>query len=223
MVQGPLHGDTRISHCIGVEGKVVAPKIDVWASTPISCPLSYELPISRMKRGGVEFTMAMHILQASLVWSVPLLPECPCWLPHTPGPSALNLSPLIQQGCSRKCLKDSTKLPVPQPRGVPAVCQWAGGRHSTLCGASKASLLPGVCSSRVVMAHLACSACMALQRGVPLQGWWEKASFEEHISILSTGSSWGMKGHHQWPGIALLIIPSPTGPSLSSSPCRHWL
>ena len=42
-------------------------KIDAWVSTPISCPQSYELAISRMKTGGVEFIIASHILQASPV------------------------------------------------------------------------------------------------------------------------------------------------------------
>ena len=54
-VLGPLHGDARSSHSISVEDEVVTPKVNVWASTPISCPQSYELAISSMKRGVVEF------------------------------------------------------------------------------------------------------------------------------------------------------------------------
>ena len=69
--------------CWGWDGH---PKINVWASAPISHPQSYELAISRTKRGRVEFIMASYILQASPVWWVPLMPECQCWLPHTPGP-----------------------------------------------------------------------------------------------------------------------------------------
>ena len=67
MAQGPMHGDARCSHNISVEGKGVTPKIDAWTSTPISCPQSYEIAVSRMKRGGVGFIVASHILQASQV------------------------------------------------------------------------------------------------------------------------------------------------------------
>ena len=64
MVQGPLCGNARSSYSISVEGKMVTQKFDVWASAPFSCPQRYELAISRMKRGGVEFIVAIHILQA---------------------------------------------------------------------------------------------------------------------------------------------------------------
>ena len=55
MVLGPLCGGTRSSHSISVEDGVVTQKIDAQASTPISHPQSYELAISSMKRGWVEF------------------------------------------------------------------------------------------------------------------------------------------------------------------------
>ena len=67
MVQGPLCGDARSSHGISVEDKMVGQKIDALASTPVSCPQSYELAISRIKRGGIEFITTSPILQASLV------------------------------------------------------------------------------------------------------------------------------------------------------------
>ena len=67
MAQGPLHCNARSSHGISVEGKGVTPKINVQSSTPISCHQSFELAISRMKSGGVEFVIASHIPQASLV------------------------------------------------------------------------------------------------------------------------------------------------------------
>ena len=76
MAQGPLCGGARRSHGISVEGEMVTKKIDAWASAPISCPQCYELAISRMKRSGVEFIVASHILQASPVWSVPPPQEC---------------------------------------------------------------------------------------------------------------------------------------------------
>ena len=64
MAQDPIHWDARSSHGISVEGKGVAQKINAWTCTPISCPQSFELAISRMKRGGVEFIIARHIPQA---------------------------------------------------------------------------------------------------------------------------------------------------------------
>ena len=60
-------GAARSSHDISVEDKMVTPKINAWANAPISCPQSYELAISSMKRGGVEVIVAGHILQASPV------------------------------------------------------------------------------------------------------------------------------------------------------------
>ena len=82
------------------------------ASTPISHPQSYELAISRMKRGGVEVIIASHILQASPgVISTSAARILALMHTHAPGPSTLNSSPLIQHGCSRRCPKDSTELP----------------------------------------------------------------------------------------------------------------
>ena len=65
--QGPLHEDAMSSHGIHVEDKRVMPKVDVWSSTPVSCLQSFELEISKMKRGGVEFVIASCIPQASLM------------------------------------------------------------------------------------------------------------------------------------------------------------
>ena len=68
MVQGPIAcGDARSSHSISVKDKSVAQNINAWASAPIPALQSYELAISRTKRGGVEFIMAGCILLASLV------------------------------------------------------------------------------------------------------------------------------------------------------------
>ena len=90
--QGPLHGDA-ISHSFSVEGKTVIQKFDAWTGAPISCPQSYEHAISRMKRDGVEFIVASHILQASPVWSVPLPQECWYWCWHTLVPLHQTLHP----------------------------------------------------------------------------------------------------------------------------------
>ena len=64
-----------------------------------------------------------------------------------------------------------------QPRGVSTVCHWAGGRQSTLCGTFAASLLSGVFSSRVLAAHLTCSTCTTIQKGVSSAGAMRKSWF----------------------------------------------
>ena len=111
-----------------------------------------------------------------------------------------------------------------QPRGVSAVCHWAGSRQVTLCSASSISLLSRVCSSRVVVPHQAPSAHMTIQRGVLFAGAMRKSQFwwrtYEHpvcwffIRYEGTSSA-------TW--CSLHMVPPPTSPSLFSSPCRHQL
>ena len=198
--------------------------IHAWANAPISCHQSYELAISRTKRGEVEITIVSHILQVSPVLSVPLPQKCKCWCPHTPGPPSSNFSTLVQHRCSGGILRTAQSFLVTDPRVVSAICCWAGSRQSALCDTFSVPLLFEVYSSRTVLVHPSHSAHMTIQRGVPLQEWCEKVSFGGGlVSGLSTGSSWGMKGCHQWPSISLIIIPPPTGSSLSPSPCRHWI
>ena len=67
MVQVPLHGCTRNSHGISVKDESVTQKLMHRLALLFPAPQSYELAISRMKRGGVEFIMAGCILLASLV------------------------------------------------------------------------------------------------------------------------------------------------------------
>ena len=59
-------------------------KIDVWASAPVSHPQSYELAISRMKRGGVEFIYSRQypagftcVISASATGMLLLMPAQP--------------------------------------------------------------------------------------------------------------------------------------------------
>ena len=111
MAQCPLCGDARSSHSIVVEGETVAQKLMCGLALQFHAPQSYELAISRMKRGEIEFIIAGHILQASLVWSVPLPQEWWHWCLHTPGPSTSNSSPLFQCGHSGRHQEDSTELP----------------------------------------------------------------------------------------------------------------
>ena len=65
----------------------------------------------------------------------------------------------------------------PNLEDVPSVCCWASGRQSTLCGTFAVSLLPEVCSCRVVAVYPACSAHMTIQRGVPFTGAMRKCQF----------------------------------------------
>ena len=178
MVQGPI--------AWGMPGILTASVLKMsWSSQksmhglalPFSAPQSYELAISRMKRGGVEFIVAGCILLASPVWSVPLASEHQHWLPHTPSPSTLNFSPLIQQGHFENIWRIAQSFLFTQPRGVSTVCHWAGGRQFTLHGTSSVSLLSRVCSSRAVRVHWAHIACMTIQRGVPSTGVMRKSQF----------------------------------------------
>ena len=50
----PNKGNARSFHSICVQDGMVIPKINAWASAPVSYPPCFELATSRMKRGGVE-------------------------------------------------------------------------------------------------------------------------------------------------------------------------
>ena len=67
MAWGPLVGECQVFHGICIQDGIITPKIDAWASTPISHPLCCELAVSRMKRGGIEEVMVSHVFQGSLV------------------------------------------------------------------------------------------------------------------------------------------------------------
>ena len=66
-VQVPLHRDARSSLGISVEDEAVTQKLMHGLALQFHTPHSYKLAISRTKRAGVEFIVAGHILQASLV------------------------------------------------------------------------------------------------------------------------------------------------------------
>ena len=61
LVGVPSMGDSRNSHSISVQDKIVTPKINVQDSAPISHPQGYELAISRLKTGWAEVIVASHI------------------------------------------------------------------------------------------------------------------------------------------------------------------
>ena len=81
------------------------------------------------------------------------------------------------------------------PRGVSTVWCWASNGQFTLCGASSVSLPFRVCSSGVVLVHLAHIVCTIAETGVLSVIVMRKFNFGGGLmSILSTGSSQGRKG-----------------------------
>ena len=169
MVWSPLQGDIRSSHGISAEDEMVTLNIDSQASTPISHPQSYDLAISSMRWGwgyhgwyypssftSVIITTASRTLM--LTSARTLIPLNWTFHPWSSKDALLNLQ------------RNAQSFLFTQPRGVSIVCCWRAGRQFTLCCASSISLPSRVCSSRVVVVHLAHSACTPTQRGYPL---WE--------------------------------------------------
>ena len=87
MVLVPSHGDARSSCGISIGDEAVNPKINTWVSTPISHPQSYELAISSMQRGRVEFyhgqpfpTSIASVINTSATRAPMLTPSHPWFL-----------------------------------------------------------------------------------------------------------------------------------------------
>ena len=110
------------------------------------------------------------------------------------------------------------------PSGVLPVWHWASNGQFTLCGTTSVSLSSRVCSSRMVVVHLAHLALRTIQIGVPSLGVMRKMVLvgESGVYCLLV-SSHGRKGHLWQPGTPLHMIPPPTSPSLSSISYRHQL
>ena len=142
-------------------------------------PTCFKLTDSRMKRGGMEEIMVNCFFLTSLVWSVPPHPECWCKHLHIPFPLHWIFHPWSSKEASENILKNAWSFLLTHPRGVLPVWCWAGGRHFALCGAFSFSLALWVGSSRMVVAHLVCSAHTLVHKGVPIMGvmrrswfWW---------------------------------------------------
>ena len=88
-------GDTRNSYSISIKDESVAQKSMHRLALPFHIPQSYELAISRAKKGWVESIIAGCILLASPWWSVPPPSEPWYWLPHTPSLSTSHFYPFI--------------------------------------------------------------------------------------------------------------------------------
>ena len=72
------------------------------------------------------------------------------------------------------------------PRGVSPVWCWGNNRQFAVCGTSSVSLSSGVCSSRMVVVHLAHLAHMIIQRGVPSVEVMRKSQFQWRTSFSSS-------------------------------------
>ena len=142
---------------ICVQDGMIIPKINLQASASISCP-HFKLAVSRMKRGGIEEIMISHIFLISSVWSVPLPPEWWHWCLHISFPLHHTFHTWSSKEALENILRNVWSFLLTHPRGVSPVWHWAGGRHLALCGAFSFSLAFWISSSRMVVAHLVCSA-----------------------------------------------------------------
>ena len=153
------------------------PKINAQASMPISHPLCFEHVISRPKWDGVEEIMVSCILQTSSVWSIPLPPEHQCWCLHIPFPLHQMFYLWSSKDTHENILRNAQSFLLTHPRGVSPVWHWASGRQFTLCDASSFLLTSWVGSSRMVVAHLVCSAHTPEHKVAPITGVMRKSQF----------------------------------------------
>ena len=90
---------------------------------------------------------------------------------HTPWiPLHQNFHPLSNKEALGNVQMNAQSLLFTHPGGVSPVRCWANDGQFTLCDTFPVSLFSRVCSSRVVVMHLAHFACMNTQRGVPSVG-----------------------------------------------------
>ena len=177
-VQGPLHGDARSSHSISVEDEAVTQKSMCWLALPFHAPQGYELAISRTKRGGVEFIMAGHMLQASTSVISTICCQNANIDSHTPlVPLHWTFYPWSNIYALENIWRTAQSFLLTQTKGVSTVHCWAAGRQSTLCCAFPVSLLSGICSFRVMVVLPGSSAHMTVQRGVAFAGVMRKSWF----------------------------------------------
>ena len=173
-------GTPGSSHGISVEDEVVTPKIDVWASTPISHPQSFELAISSMKRGGVEFYRSQPcILEASPVWINTSATRTPKLTSSHPWSLYIQtFHPWSNRDTLGNVQRIAQTFLFTQPRGVSAVCcwgQWQIISHFVALSQSHSYLElvpPGHwwCTMPTQLAQL-------IERGVPLAGMMRKSQF----------------------------------------------
>ena len=144
-------------------------------------------------------------------------------MPAHPSSLYIKLHPWSTVDPLKDIQRTAQSFPITHPREVSAVCHWAGGRQSVLCGTFSVSLL-----SEVPLGLWQCPLPMQLtlpyKAECSLQEQWEKVSFSiELMSILSAHSSQGMDACPQWPTYYSVWFLLPPVPSLSPSPCIHQL
>ena len=174
MAWGLLCRECQEFHGICIQDRIVTPKIEVWASAPISHPLFCGLAVSRMKRGGIEKVMVNHV-QASLVWSILCFQNAIMDIHTLPVPLHWTSHPLSSKEALENVWVNAQSFQFTHPRAVSPVWHCASNRQSALCCTSSVSLSPGVCSSRVVVVHLAWLVHMIIQRGVSSVGAMRKS------------------------------------------------
>ena len=149
------------------------------------CTPHFKLTISRTKRSGIEEIMIGHIFLTSLVWSGLPHPECWHWHLHITFPVHQMFHPWSCKEALENVLQNMQSFLLTHPRVVsPGWCS-ACGRHFALCGTLSFSLAFWVGSSRMVVAHLACSVHAPVHKGAPIMGvmrrswfWWRT---HEHL------------------------------------------
>ena len=224
MTWGASHGEHKKFCGICIQDGIVTPNIDVWANTPISHAHVVNLQSPEWREVGLKKSWLvvsfephqcdqyLHLWNTDVDVYTPLIP-----LHQT-------FHPLSNKGALSNIWMNVWGLLFTHPRRVSPVWCWVSDGQFALCGTSSVSLLSGVCSSRVVVVHLAHFACTTVQRGVPSVGTMKKVTFGTGLmNILSTGFSWDRKGCPQQPGTSLCMVPPPTSPSPSSSTCRCQL
>ena len=151
---------------------------------PYCTPLFWAA-VSSTKRGGFGEIATGCIFLISSVWSVPLPRECQCWHPHILFPLHWPFHPWSSKEALNNVLRNVLNFLLMCLTGVSPVWCWASGRHFALCGASSLSLAFWAGSSRMVVAHLVCSAHTPEHKGGPIMGemrrswfWWRT---HEHL------------------------------------------
>ena len=147
----------------------------------------------------------------------------PCWHPHIPFPLHQTFHPWSSKEALDSVPRNAQNFLLTHPR----VAHMSGTglvEDIALCGASSVSLTFQVGSSRMVVAHLVCSAQTPEHKGAPIMGWWERVHSDGGLmSIWSACSPWDRRGCLQQSGTPLHTVPPPTSFLPFSFLCRCWL
>ena len=186
MAWGPQHGICHAFHGIYVQDRIVSPEINAQASVPISHSCVVSLQSLEWREVGLKeswlvmsfkphwYDQYLHLQNAGVDVDTPLMSLH--WTFH----------PLSSKETLGNAQMNAWSLPFTYPRGVSVVWCWASDGQFTLCGAFSVLLFSAVCSSRMVVVHLAHLVHMIIQRGVTSVGAMRKHQFwrmihEHHV------------------------------------------